>query len=373
MEIVKIQGDHNRMQGVYYEYDRHSQPLGEGGMGRIYQGYRVDEYSGSRIYVAIKEINDELSRNPQIIERAQREASIQIEHDNLLRIYDFVANVEYLPLHDTNIVRYYMIMERIVGVNVDQLMAGNLTDKSGIFIPMAQELYTQYCSNREYAVYVIMKNLLSGIMTLHNSGYIHRDIDPSNIMITYDNKIKLIDFGVCKQIGAAPERQLTSAGSFIGKVNYAAPELAFGDVNLQNQTTDIYALGILMYQLLVGSLPFTGSNQDILKQQVNDKLPLKKIAHKGFRRIVEKATEKRQEKRYALAVEMLSDIEKAFMAKGGNSSSGLNTAVGGNTEASTGGVNQGLIRVEKSIPVWVWPVSAVAGLVIGFVIKILVH
>ena len=58
MEIVKIQGDHNRMQGVYYEYDRHSQPLGEGGMGRIYQGYRVDEYSGSRIYVAIKEIND---------------------------------------------------------------------------------------------------------------------------------------------------------------------------------------------------------------------------------------------------------------------------------------------------------------------------
>lgn len=373
MEIVKIQGDHNRMQGVYYEYDRHSQPLGEGGMGRIYQGYRVDEYSGSRIYVAIKEINDELSRNPQIIERAQREASIQIEHDNLLRIYDFVANVEYLPLHDTNIVRYYMIMERIVGVNVDQLMAGNLTDKSGIFIPMAQELYTQYCSNREYAVYVIMKNLLSGIMTLHNSGYIHRDIDPSNIMITYDNKIKLIDFGVCKQIGAAPERQLTSAGSFIGKVNYAAPELAFGDVNLQNQTTDIYALGILMYQLLVGSLPFTGSNQDILKQQVNDKLPLKKIAHKGFRRIVEKATEKRQEKRYALAVEMLSDIEKAFMAKGGNSSSGLNTAVGGNTEAATGGVNQGLIRVEKSIPVWVWPVSAVAGLVIGFVIKILVH
>ena len=345
MEIVRIQGEQNRQQGVYYEYDRHSLPLGEGGMGRIYQGYRVEEFSGMRIPVAIKEINEEISRNPQVIDRAQREASIQIDHDNLLRMYDFVANHEYLPLHDAHIVRYYMVMERLVGVNFDQVLSGNFYDKSGMLIPLAQYIYEEYGKNRENAIAYVLKAVLSGLSALHDVGYIHRDIDPSNIMVTLDGKIKLIDFGVCKRVGTlTQEKQLTSAGSFLGKVNYAAPELALGDVNAQNATTDIYALGILMYQFLVGSLPFSGSNHEVLKQQVDSKLPLKNIAHKGMRKVVEKATEKQQAKRYASAAEMIAAIDEAMMETGRD-------------DAKKG-----------SLPLWVWPVSAVVGLGIGLVI-----
>ena len=359
MEIVRIQGEHNRQQGVYYEYDRHSIPLGEGGMGRIYQGFRVEEYSGGmRIPVAIKEINEEISRNPQVIERAARESSIQIDHENLLRMYDFVENHEYLPLHDSHIVRYYMIMERIVGVNLDQVLSGNFYDKSGMMIPLAQYIYDEYNTNKENAVAYILKAVLSGLMALHDRGYIHRDIDPSNIMVTLDGKVKLIDFGVCKRIGTVgAEKQLTSAGSFLGKVNYAAPELALGDVNLQNGTTDIYALGILTYQLLVGKMPFTGSNHEVLKQQVNSKLPLKDIKHKGLRKIVEKATEKKQEKRYATAAEMIVAIDNAMREK-----THVPTHSGGTTAGN------GLISVEKSLPIWFWPASAVAGLVVGLIV-----
>lgn len=352
MEVVTIQGELNRQQGIYYQYDRHSQPLGEGGMGRIFQGFRVDQYSGNRMYVAIKEINEEIARDPQIVERAQREASIQIEHDNLLRMYDFVANVEYLPLYDTNILRYYMVMERLVGVNLEQMMTGVCNDKSGHPIPLAQELYAQYTEAREAAVCRIMKSILSGVMALHDNGYIHRDIDPSNVMITIDGKIKLIDFGVCKHIhSSVPEKQLTSAGSFLGKVNYAAPELAYGDINNQNNTTDIYALGILMYQLLVGKLPFTGSKQDVLKQQVSSKLPLKNIAHKGLRKVVEKATEKQQEKRYVSAAEMIAAIDQAMVR-----------------DSRTTIINE---KIYPSLPIWLWPVASCAGLVAGVIIKII--
>lgn len=312
MNIIRIFGETERFQGIYYEYDRDSAPLGEGGMGRIYQGYRVDEVSGGfRTPVAIKVIHDNIASNPQLIERAMREASIQIDHENLLRMYGFIQNVEYDQLRDVNVTRYYMVMERLVGVNLDQIFNGVTYDRSGLMIPYAGVLHQLYTTNRIEAIVQIMRNVMSGIMALHEKGFIHRDIDPSNIMVTIDNKIKLIDFGVCKHIDAlATEKSLTQAGSFIGKVNYAAPELALGDVSHQNRTTDIYALGVLMYQLAVGRLPFNGTNQDVLAAHVSRKMPVKDIQNKELRRIVEKATQKKQEKRYATAAELIVDLER---------------------------------------------------------------
>lgn len=311
MNVIRIIGEAERQQGVYYEYDRDSAPLGEGGMGRIYQGFRVDISGGYRTPVAIKAIHDNISRDPQLIERAMREASIQIEHENLLRMYGFIQNVEYDSVHDVNVMRYYMVMERLVGVNLDQILNGVIYDRSGMMIPYAGELYQLYTTNRIEAIVQIMKCVMSGIMALHEKGFIHRDIDPSNVMVTIDNKIKLIDFGVCKHIDTmlAPEKSLTQAGSFIGKVNYAAPELALGDVAHQNRTTDIYALGVLMYQLAVGRLPFNGTNQEVLAAHVSKKMPINDIPNKDLRRIVDKATQKKQEKRYATAAELIVDLE----------------------------------------------------------------
>lgn len=357
MNIIRIIGETERRRGIYYEYDRDGIPLGEGGMGRIYQGFCVDS-GGFRTPVAIKAIHDNIARDPQLIERAMREASIQIEHENLLRMYGFVQNVEYDSLRDTNVMRYYMVMERLIGVNLDQILNGVIYDRSGLMIPYAGELYRLYSTNRIEAIVQIMKNVMSGIMALHEKGFIHRDIDPSNVMVTIDNKIKLIDFGVCKHVDslAVPEKSLTQAGSFIGKVNYAAPELALGDVAHQNRTTDIYALGVLLYQLAVGRLPFNGTNQEVLAAHVSRKMPVNDIPNRDLRRIVEKATQKKQEKRYASAAELIVDLER------------ISRHV-----SSHGGGTEPIVRdhdfYDTLKTVLLWVCIALVGFLIGLVLK----
>lgn len=325
MNIIRLQGNTEKRIGIYYEYDVDSTPLGEGGMGRVFKGYRVVERTGERMPVAIKAIYENIPE--RVVERARREANIQLDNDNLIRMYGFVETVTQLEGDTKCKVHYHVIMELLIGVTLEDIMNGVTSDQNGMQIPFAAEIYSQYTQNRDAAVVRIMKSILSGLMALHDNGFIHRDIDPSNIMLTIDGKIKLIDFGICKQIVSLEslDKALTATGVFMGKVNYAAPELVLGDVRSQNYTTDIYALGVLLYQLCTGHLPFTGTDQDILSANLRKSLPMGDVRKSDFKKIIRKATEKVQSKRYASVAELRVDLERISTngANGGNGKLGI--------------------------------------------------
>ena len=303
MSVLYIQGEEEKRQHIHYEVDTDIPALGEGGMGQVLRGVRVNEQNGLRQDVAIKFLFDDLP--PNAIERARREASIQIHNENLVEMFGFIEIADNQTKH------FHVVSELLSGVMLFDLLNGKTTDKYGNEVEFAQELYNQYQNDRFGFAVFIVKNILSGLMALHDKGYIHRDLDPSNIMITHDRKVKIIDFGIAKQLTSlnTQDQQLTSTGQFIGKAAYAAPELVLGDVHSQNRTTDIYAVGIMLFQFVVGTLPFEGTMAELIDQQLKAKMPLKMVPFKAIRRIIEKATAKKQADRYQSAAEMRVDME----------------------------------------------------------------
>lgn len=161
----------------------------------------------------------------------------------------------------------------LTGVSLSDLLEGKCNDVHGKEIPFVKKMLKDYQTDPVHFAKIIIINVLSGLMALHDAGYIHRDIDPSNIMLTEDGHIKLIDFGICKQVNklTTHDRGLTTTGVFMGKAEYAAPELVLGDLRSQNQTTDIYAIGILLYQCIVGHVPFEGPSHQVLDKQLHKK------------------------------------------------------------------------------------------------------
>lgn len=303
MSVLYIQGEEEKRQHIHYEVNTDIPALGEGGMGQVLRGVRVNEQNGLRQDVAIKFLFDDLP--PNAIERARREASIQIHNENLVEMFGFIEIADNQTKH------FHVVSELLSGVMLFDLLNGKTTDKYGNEVEFAQELYNQYQNDRFGFAVFIVKNILSGLMALHDKGYIHRDLDPSNIMITHDRKVKIIDFGIAKQLTSlnTQDQQLTSTGQFIGKAAYAAPELVLGDVHSQNRTTDIYAVGIMLFQFVVGTLPFEGTMAELIDQQLKAKMPLKMVPFKAIRRIIEKATAKKQADRYQSAAEMRVDME----------------------------------------------------------------
>lgn len=321
-----IQGAEEKRLRVHYEVDTSLPPIGAGGMGQVMRGARVDEATGVRREAAIKFLFDDLPDSA--IERTRREASVRINNENLVEMFGFIE-VETTDGSGKSHRRYHVASELLRGVMLHDLMRGKTTDADGEEMPFAQELYRQYsCDRLRFAVFIV-RNILSGVMALHDAGYIHRDIDPSNVMITADGKVKLIDFGICKKLDAlgTDDRHLTTAGQFMGKAAYAAPELVMGDVAHQTETTDLYAIGIMFYELLTGKVPFDGPTHEVLARQLKEDVPVKNLADKFARKIVQKATAKKQEQRYASAAEFRVDVEKLSrnsISAGGSGGGGTN-------------------------------------------------
>lgn len=309
MASVRIQGENERRNGVYYEYDPTDTPLGEGGMGKVYRGWCCSESTNQRREVAIKFLYSDLP--PHVIARARREAAVQLRNDNLIEMLGFVEISAKDELGQP-IVRYHVISEYLHGVTLDKLLSGNVCDSKGNVIPFAQELYGKFLNNSYSFALTIVRSILSGLIALHDGGYIHRDIDPSNIMITFDGKIKLIDFGIAKKLNGnnTKESSYTVDGQFIGKPKYASPELVRGLVDSQNAATDIYAVGILLYQLLIGKVPFDGEMAEVLDMQLNKNVPLRNVKQNQIKEVIKKATQKKRFQRYQSAAEFRVAVDK---------------------------------------------------------------
>ena len=251
--------------------------IGEGGMANVYLAN--DTILDRK--VAVKVLRGDLSSDDRFIRRFQREAlSVSnLSHPNIVEVYD-VGEEDG---------QYYIVMEFIDGKTLKQLLKkrGSLT-------------LTE--------VIDIMTQLTDGIAHAHESYIIHRDIKPQNIMIEDDGKIKITDFGIAMALNAT---QLTQTNSVMGSIYYLPPEQASGKT--ATVKSDIYSLGILMYELLTGTVPFRGDNAvEIAIKHMNDKIPSIRKQNPAIPQSVEnillKAAAKNPRNRYDSAREMHDDL-----------------------------------------------------------------
>lgn len=301
-----LQGEFERSQGIRYEFDRFLHHIGEGGMGVVYKGVMIDDNTNAILRdVAIKEVKAEGSQDEvdAIIQKAYREASIRLHNDNLVEMLGFIEVVE-TKLKFTK-KKYFIISEFLTGVTLTDVLEGNYLDYKGDVVDYARQLGEDLKTDRDHIAYYIIKNILYGITALHDNGYIHRDIDPSNIMITDDGRIKLIDFGIAKKLNDLnAQDEVRCDGAFVGKVEYASPEMIDGNIHDQDFTTDIYGIGVLFYKLLTGRLPFDGNRFEILNSHLKKKVNTRVISNKKFADIIDRAMKKKRKHRFQTSSEM---------------------------------------------------------------------
>ena len=252
--------------------------LGQGGMADVYLA--IDTILNRE--VAIKVLRGELSSDPVTLLRFQREANAasKLNHPNVVQVYD-VGEYEG---------RHYIVMEHVRGRTLKQL------------ILRRGALHVEEAVN-------IMKQLVSAVEHAHENNIIHRDIKPQNVMVKDDGTVKITDFGIALAHDAV---QLTQSDSVLGSAHYIAPETTRGEP-ATNQI-DIYALGIVFYELLCGDVPFHGDNPvQIAMKHLNEEMPSVREFNPSLPQRVEniilKATVKNRSLRYKTAKEMLDDLE----------------------------------------------------------------
>ncbi len=252
--------------------------IGEGGMANVYLAY--DTILDRN--VAVKLLRGDLASDEKFVHRFQREAlsASSLNHPNIVEVYDVGEDNG----------SYYIVMEYIEGRHLKDLVKkrGKLTSSE---------------------VVDIMMQITDGMSLAHDAYIIHRDIKPQNIMILENGLVKITDFGIAMAMNAT---QLTQTNSVMGSVHYIPPEQASGKGS--SLQSDIYSMGIVMYELLTGKLPFRGDNavEIALKHlkepmpNIKDELP---TLPQSIANIILKATAKNPKNRYSDAKEMHEDLK----------------------------------------------------------------
>lgn len=252
--------------------------IGEGGMANVYLAY--DTILDRN--VAVKILRGDLSNDEKFVRRFQREAlsASSLAHQNIVEVYDVGEDNG----------EYYIVMEYIEGKHLKNLIKkrGKLTLSEAVDI---------------------MLQITDGMSVAHDSYIIHRDIKPQNIMILENGLVKITDFGIAMAMNAT---QLTQTNSVMGSVHYLPPEQASGQGSTLQ--SDIYSMGIVMYELLSGELPFRGDNAveialKHLKEPIPDIRELVPNVPNSIVNIIKRATAKNPKNRYSDARAMHEDLK----------------------------------------------------------------
>jgi serine/threonine protein kinase len=272
------------LEGQTFGKYRILEPLGRGGMAQVYRAYhpQLDRY------VAVKVLRSDLVEEVEFLARFRREAQsvANLRHPNIVQVYDFDMAFDY----------YFMVMELLEGDTLKVRL--NEYRARGQRMPLAEMMR-------------VILDILEGLAYAHSEGIIHRDIKPANVLLTKRGQAVVTDFGIAQIVGGT---QYTVSGALMGTLAYMAPEQGLqGTTSVQS---DIYSLGIVLYEMLTGHPPFDADTPlAILMKHVNDPLPLPRsldeTVPEELERIVLKALSKDPADRYQNAGEMIRALQEA--------------------------------------------------------------
>ena len=269
-----------RLDGLYEVQEL----IGSGGMANVYKavmrGHNGPVPAGT--VVAVKVLRREFMHDPDLVRRFKNESKAisLLNHPNIVKVYDVSVNDDL----------QYIVMEYVDGMTLREYLnerGGKLTSRETVHF---------------------ISQILKALDHAHHNGVVHRDIKPQNIMLLDNGQLRMMDFGIARISRA--ENQLTG-GKAMGSVHYISPEQAKGDET--DFTSDIYSVGVMMYEMLSGHLPFDADDVvEVAIKQISDKpQSLQELAPNvphGLVEITERAMAKRPDNRYASAAEMLNAL-----------------------------------------------------------------
>lgn len=259
--------------------------LGRGGMAEVYRAY----HASLDRYVAIKVLHAFLADDPEFKTRFEREARnvARLKHPNIVQVYDFDF--------DEPSESYYMVMELVEGPTLKERLQA-MAERGGL-LPLDESLR-------------IIREAARALAYAHSRDMIHRDVKPANLMLDHDDRVVLTDFGIAKIVTGA---QFTASGGMVGTPAYMAPEQGLGEAG--DERSDLYSLGIILFQLATGRLPYDAETPlAIVLKHLQSPTPSARALNpqvpEAVDQIISKVIAKEAHNRYQSAGELIEDLER---------------------------------------------------------------